>query len=417
MSEPDLTRLHALVIGINKYKSGEHPDLEGCISDATSIVNYFKEVHRVPSDNIKTLFNEEATRKGILDAFRRHLIQNEKIDPGDPILVYFSGHGDQQVAPEEWRSSDGKTELILPHDAGPWDEESKPDTSLVFSSSESKLNTRDVNRDTNGHNSNKSYIHGIPDRTLGALVRQLSKAKGDNITVILDSCHSASSTRGQSREQVSHVRARVSHVRNAPPIPADIDEDFGQLSSQVVLSQNEAMNADKQKFGKFEAPSDAPSLETHVLLAACRNHELAQEVPYSISDPDPDADAPQWSGLFTTALLAALRECDLATTSYSALMRLVQRHVATMMQSMSKTYGKEVTIQFALTKGMIHLDRDRYHNTFKIKAGTASGIKKDTELGVYSGNMLDMSELIALLVVTEVTDTEATLRRKEDNPN
>ncbi|KAG9105086.1 hypothetical protein FRC07_009648, partial [Ceratobasidium sp. 392] len=422
MTEPDLTRLHALVIGINKYKSPIHSNLDGCVPDATSIINYLTGDFRVPREQILELFDEKATRKGILDAFRKHLIQNEKIQPGDPILVYFSGHGGRQDAPKEWNSSDDKTELIFPHDASSWDDGPNPKPSASFVG-EPNIHVRDGTSEPDHNDLKKVYVHGIPDRTLGAFIHQLSKAKGDNITVVLDSCHSGSATRGE-------CRARSSNDPDAPPIPADIDMDFGQLPSQVPSFQNESMNADKQKFGKFVAPSDAPSLETHVLLAACKNDEVAQEIPMD-TNPDIDEMTRPWRGLFTTALLAALRKCDLATTSYSALMRIVQKHVINLpMQlrqevrvQMPQCEGRKqdrllFRTQFALTKGMIQLDRDkRTPNTFRIKAGSASGIKKDTELGVYSGNMLDMSELIAFLVVTEVTDTEATLRRKEDNPN
>lgn len=76
----------------------------------------------------------------------------------DKTSVYIKGtvgHGDQLMAPPEWHSSDGKTELIMPFDAS-WNQEGSylPD---------------------------ENYKHGIPDRTLGALIHELSLRKGDNI--------------------------------------------------------------------------------------------------------------------------------------------------------------------------------------------------------------------------------------------
>ncbi|KAG9120858.1 hypothetical protein FRC07_003473 [Ceratobasidium sp. 392] len=387
MSAPliGFTNLYALVIGINKYKSRIYLDLEGCVSDATSIVGYLKDTLHVPKDNIQTLFNEEATRKGILDAFRKHLIHNQKIQSADPILVYFSGHGDRQKAPPEWHTSDEHTELIIPHDASSWEED---------------LDSR----------------------------RSANHPGGESDTVILDCCHSASATRGRRR------RVRYANDPNAPLIPYDIDQDFGQPLSQELPSQVQSMTASTQTYGSFISPSQAPSLETHVLLTACRNNEQAQEIPNVKSTTDETA-AP-FSGLFTKALLAALDECDLATTSYSTLMRRVQKHAEDIISGLhleSDQDSVEVQVpqcegrkqdrllfrtQFALTKGMIHLYCSPEPNKFMIKAGNASGIQKDTALAVYSGSSISStSQPIARLVVTEVTATEATLRKHNDDPN
>ncbi|KAG8745078.1 hypothetical protein FRC10_008930 [Ceratobasidium sp. 414] len=91
MSKHDFSNLYALIIGINKYKSPAHENLDGCTSDATSVSNYLTGTLQVPQDHIVCLFDEKATRKGILDAFRKHLILNQNIKPKDPIVVYFSG--------------------------------------------------------------------------------------------------------------------------------------------------------------------------------------------------------------------------------------------------------------------------------------------------------------------------------------
>ncbi|KAF8596662.1 hypothetical protein BDV93DRAFT_454444, partial [Ceratobasidium sp. AG-I] len=157
-----IPRLHALIIGINEYKSPERKNLRGCVADAESIVAYLTHNLCVPHAQILCLLNEQATRQEIIDSFRSHLINNSTIKYSDPIIIYFAGHGDSVEAPAEWYSSDGKCEMILPYDAS-W---------------------------------SYNFVHGIPDRTLGALISELHQAKGDNITVILDSCFSGSGTRG-----------------------------------------------------------------------------------------------------------------------------------------------------------------------------------------------------------------------------
>ncbi|KAG8770087.1 hypothetical protein FRC12_004530 [Ceratobasidium sp. 428] len=321
-SAPNFSNIHALIIGINKYISSAHENLGGCVSDAKAIRNLLTDRFGVPEANIECLLDEQATRKGILGAFRKHLIQNEKIQPGDPILVYYSGHGDRQKAPTEWHASEEYTELILPHDASCWDKDSSANPNIGSSDGQRELNVNgDANTKDNHYDPNKHYKHGIPDRTLAALIHQLSKAKGDNITVILDSCYSGSGTRGQ-------CRARFSHDPDAPAIPSNIDEeDHGHFPTQGPMSQVGSITATKEDFGKFKAPSQAPSLATHVLLAACKNDEVAQEFPDK-NEVNEEGE-PRYRGLFTMALIAELECCDPATTSYSALMRGVQKRLST----------------------------------------------------------------------------------------
>lgn len=165
----DFSNLYGLVIGINKYKSPTHHNLEGCVGDAQEIAKYLTDELGVPSDNLVCLFDEEATRENILDKFRTHLIVNAKINTHDPIIIYyaggynkpwvrvsfhlflfFAGHGDRSKAPAEWHTDDGYMETLLPHDAGPSD-------------------------------SQDGYVYGIPDMTLGALLSRLHQEKGDNI--------------------------------------------------------------------------------------------------------------------------------------------------------------------------------------------------------------------------------------------
>lgn len=91
MPESVFSRLHGLIIGINTYKNKGHDDLRGCVSDATSLLDYFTKDLEVPLDHFRCLFNEEATRDNIINTFCSHLIENPNIQPLEPIVVYFSG--------------------------------------------------------------------------------------------------------------------------------------------------------------------------------------------------------------------------------------------------------------------------------------------------------------------------------------
>lgn len=88
------SRIHALVIGINKYKHNKYRDLRGCVADANAIKHYLIQDLSVPEDQIVCLLDEQATRRGILDAFNSHLTCNPNIKCSDPIVIYFSGEDD-----------------------------------------------------------------------------------------------------------------------------------------------------------------------------------------------------------------------------------------------------------------------------------------------------------------------------------
>lgn len=192
MSKPDFSRLHGLIIGIDSYQSAEHEDLSGSVADATSILNYFTQELRVPRKQLLCLLNEAATRNGIIDAFRTHLIANPNIRPLDPIVIYFAGmrgtelasqlalieragHGSQVDAPAKWHSSDGKCEMILPHDASGSDQRWNRFVSNM-TEDQYKAAIQAIPAEKR-----EDFIHGISDRLLSALVHKLSKVKGDNI--------------------------------------------------------------------------------------------------------------------------------------------------------------------------------------------------------------------------------------------
>lgn len=108
----------ALLIGVNAYSQavvGETlgdtgPMLQGCITD-TALQRELL-VHRFgfqPAD-ILTLTDQQATRRGIVEAFDQHL--RSQVQPGDVVVVHFSGYGSQLHLGNEtltsWVPVDGK---------------------------------------------------------------------------------------------------------------------------------------------------------------------------------------------------------------------------------------------------------------------------------------------------------------------
>jgi hypothetical protein len=146
--------LFALLIGINDYRSNEWPDLLGGIQDAEAMQDYLENVMRIPPSRIRALHGENATRSAIIHELRS-LKSNSQINHGDPILIFFAGHGDSTDAPPGWETEDNEIQLLVPFDG----DSSGDDGQITFS---------------------------IPDRTLGTLIEDIAREKGDNIVSILE---------------------------------------------------------------------------------------------------------------------------------------------------------------------------------------------------------------------------------------
>jgi hypothetical protein len=122
--------------------------LNGAVPDANAIQEYLEKELNVPSSHIQSLRDGEATRAAIIESFRK--LQNDsRIKEGDPILIFYAGHGGETHAPMTWEAGDSKIQMLIPYDFN------------------TKINNHDV--------------HGIPDRTIAVLLNGLAKEKGNNI--------------------------------------------------------------------------------------------------------------------------------------------------------------------------------------------------------------------------------------------
>jgi hypothetical protein len=241
-------RLHALLIGIDVYKyarSGNLFDLTGCAADADDVYNFLVTTVGASPSNIISLRNEQATRAKIKSSLRA-IATNENIRYGDPIVIFFAGHGSTAHPPPNWSTGGSLIQMLIPHD---FDCTSTDDDA-----------------------------QGFFDLTSAALLSEIAKAKGNNITVILDSCHSGSSTRSDD----SDVQVRGFDLPSGYIPKPSVDDD-------ILDESNRAMVA---------APgSEKTALSSHVLLAA--------------SSADGSARETGGRGAFTQALLTLLRDPDI----------------------------------------------------------------------------------------------------------
>ncbi|MDX2232482.1 MAG: caspase family protein [Leptolyngbyaceae cyanobacterium bins.349] len=168
------SRKLALLVGVNNYP-GTIPKLRGCLTD----VELQREllIHRYgfnPKDIVIVSDNEslKPNRETILEAFETHLIQQAK--PGDMVVFHFSGHGslirDPNPLPELIVNVNGQKQSVPNRD---------------------RLNGTMVPFDRATGNSEQ--VQDIMGRTLFLLTGALQT---DNVTVVLDCCHSGGGTRG-----------------------------------------------------------------------------------------------------------------------------------------------------------------------------------------------------------------------------
>jgi hypothetical protein len=146
--------MFGLIIGIDQYESDKIRNLRGCKGDAHDMVDFLSDKYHIRSSHFLYLADERATRSAIINAFQHHLIENDNIEYGDAIVIFHAGHGGRAAAPKGWIADDHNVETLCPYDER-----------------------------TVGHDGKE--IFGIPDRTIGGLLRMLSRTKGNNIVRVV----------------------------------------------------------------------------------------------------------------------------------------------------------------------------------------------------------------------------------------
>ena len=219
------SRKLALLVGINDYVDAP---LQGCINDVEMQKQLL--IHRFgfnPQD-IRVLADAQATRQGMLEAFEQHLIQQAK--PGDVVVFHFSGHG-SQVDDPDCDFSDCRNSTFVP-----------VDSSL----------------------SGESTVADIMGHTLFLLVSAL---KTENVTVVLDSCHSGGGTRAPQIRGNLQVRSlnRGSEAK-IHPVEAEYQQRW---LSELKLSDEE--------FKKRRRTGVARG----VAIASTQRDQLAADAPFN----------------------------------------------------------------------------------------------------------------------------------------
>ncbi|KAF8970573.1 caspase domain-containing protein [Flammula alnicola] len=342
-SPPAKGSIFALIIGIDNYKSNTiFTKLKGGREDARAFQTYLMEDLQVPGDQITLLLEDKATRSAIIAGFES-LANNDRIKKGDPIFIFYAGHGAQGPSPTAWKSYGIQTiEFLVPYD---YDD---PDSG--------------------------TKIESIPDYTLGALLNGIAEKKGDNITVVFDCCHSAGALRGSKPIVEAPVVRTIGSLNYT--VSDDLDKDIWDAAGMRAA-------AIPPRFGHV-------GVKSYVFLSACSSEEFAKEVDRR--------------GCFSSALLKLLREVGPHSIKYSEIIPRLEkingqnpqcegfnRHRLIFDGYMPPYQG----IFFAVR-------RDSESNTLTLMAGSAHGFIKGDEFTVYGGNLKDSKEKpLGILCITK----------------
>lgn len=376
----------ALLISIETYAHPDWPHVKGASHDSARISSYLQNSLSVPPHNIRTVVNEQATRSEILRAFREHLVENKQVQKGDGVVIAYSGHGSRSKAPEGWAvveernvtaegEEEGKgpmLEMIIPYD------ESTPDA-------------------------NGDPICGIPDRTLGILLDLICDKVGDNVTVILDCCHSGHGTRDSRVDEKNPFQTRSIDPHKVTPLRADVDKDLYVHESELQGMRGSAGR--KPLRGAFTQRR----AKSHVLLAACGPHE--------------EALGETKGGLLTTYLLKALQNPAIHPRTYAEIMKYVNRDLDVLRAKYPKFVKQHAQCEGVARDRVVFEetvpDRRQYRVTkesktvCRIEAGEVHGIKMGTlfalhemskeRWGLWIGNAkaAEVNELYCLANVPE----------------
>ncbi|KAK0442694.1 caspase domain-containing protein [Desarmillaria tabescens] len=259
--------IFALIIGINSYKCV--PKLGGAVPDADKFETFLRTQLGIPPDGIKNLRDEQATRSAVIRELMALKDNTRIVKNKTAIIIYYAGHGARAERPAhpdwtDWRTADGNIELLCPVDT------------------EMTLPTE----------AGSAKVEAIPDRTISCLLRNLSSTKGNNITLILDCCHSA----GLNRDPNGRTRG----LDKLLTVSAKCDSDIVSLESQRSM-RDTFSDVSSEAHEGF-----CTSWDSHVLLAACSRSQSAMEKNNE--------------GIFTSALLKAMKKVPVVGLTYKSLM-------------------------------------------------------------------------------------------------
>jgi len=343
--------IYVLAVGINNYKSPTIPPLRGCVNDVIAVEEFLKSHLATNGEklHIKKLIDEQATRQAIIDGFREHLCQATR---DDVALFYFSAHGSQEYAGKEfWHlEPDHLNETLVC-----WD-------------------------------SRTDGIWDLADKELAKLIAEVSQ-NHPHFVVILDCCHSGGGTRNQNH--VSLVE--YTGIRT-------VNTELQERPFSSFIFSNEERNSLISASHRFSLPRGE-----YILLAACRDNELAREHQY------------QKRGIFSYFLIDSLQRNsnlnyrDLLKRS-NILVRSFYANQSPQIEATNSSYLDQPFLGGTITKRQTYFTvMYNGSNGWIIDGGAVHGIispqgNQKTRLAIFPINLEDVSQLKNAIAVAEIIE-------------
>ncbi|KAG7098837.1 hypothetical protein E1B28_000741 [Marasmius oreades] len=347
------TRLFAVIVGIDQYKSGDTWDLQSCVDDAKRVRRWLRDDLAVPREHISMLLDEHATKQKIEAELSNHLLNNDAVEPGDAVLIYFACHGSSMKAPSDWTTSKlGRTSVEI-------------------------LCTYD--HDTKH---SEGRVAGISARDMHSFLQTLSSVKGDNITLIIDSCFSCPKSTSCDRQSTRWT------------------------STHKATSSDLAV-------GSFAVVEGSPNLAFH--NPRCTTHTVI-----NASGAGGSAIEGKDGGKFTTIFLQTVRSMHLHNTPLQSLIARISHVIgegqhpqcsgkrASLMLFGGIPFvqdGRFIPVQYQIEKG------------FKIEIGSQHGVVKGGEFSLHLHNYIgSQNPAVATVVVHDIYPTWCTGKSKVHYP-
>jgi hypothetical protein len=335
----------AFLVGIDNYKySGEtnFKNLKGAVNDVKILKELLVERFGFPDDeeHILVLTDNHATRDAILNGIREHLIA--KANNQSVVVFQYSGHGSQlkDVHDDE---IDGWDETIVPYDSGHKD---------PFPNSD------------------------ITDDELFDLLNQLTE-KTPNVTLIFDSCHSGTITRGAG------IAREVERDERTPT---------GQRPASGIITRG----VDKGKSGLH------PTNSRHAVISGSTSAERAYEM---------EANGNHY-GTLTWYLVEQLRKSGQDAT-YRDIMDLVKNAVtakywAQHPQLEGPGEDQVVFSTNSLPPSPYVLTKSNPDGSIRLAAGQVQGVTRGSSYDIYAPGTKSFGTDVKSIARVEITDVEIT---------
>jgi len=204
LSFSEATGNRALVVGIDQYALPTFDLVGGSVNDANNFRNFLIDSWGFEENQVLSLVNRDATYENIISGLHSWLV--EGTEPGDHVVLYFSGHG-YYMHDTSGDEGDGFDEALVPYDVRIIDNRSRP----------------------------KLVANLITDDTIREVIAALD---GRTITIVVDSCFSGTISRGiDADSNLAGVRAlglRLVEVGDEDEAVETLDDgirDFGASPS------------------------------------------------------------------------------------------------------------------------------------------------------------------------------------------